>query len=535
MSNGFHRIRYLGKSLWDTLVEPSEKLSEVKKDEARLLSTLVILLLTIYAIRFLANITLAVQEAWDVPFILSLFSLSYILSRTRFFEFGSLILSGTLLLLPLFYLMYFPWPPTAYRIVLAIIFGTIAIILASITTSPRFTLLLLVFQFATLVLLLQILPFELVVPALAASGVSFSCSTLAFIGVRIRYAAYQKILNQANRLEIREKKYRALAEQSLLGIIILQDNDIFYSNSTAIKMLHVDWTEFPIEFSKFLGLFHQDDRSMVTHTIDSTITNVDQHCEVRLLSDSETKWISIHTNIISYSGELVHQLVLSDVTQRKRIEQERDATRRELELYTYLLQHDLSNDIQHAILSIENLQLDLEEIRERDGKSLEAIKSIMFRMGRVLNVFSYENESQSRCLVEVLQLVIHEVRRSHENLKITFNVLDDEGVCGHCGSMLAMVFENLFRNVIQHVGSDAKVDIVMERVKSAIQVRFSDNGPGIPESIRPNIFEKQYSTRGSSGMGLYLSRQILQACNGSIELLSSTEGTSFLISIPASD
>ncbi|MHA2223160.1 MAG: ATP-binding protein, partial [Candidatus Thorarchaeota archaeon] len=61
------------------------------------------------------------------------------------------------------------------------------------------------------------------------------------------------------------------------------------------------------------------------------------------------------------------------------------------------------------------------------------------------------------------------------------------------------------------------------------------DGPGIDEKIRPNIFNKGVTTRGEGkGLGLYLSKRIIESYGGTIELMDASIGTgaAFLISVP---
>ncbi|MHA1939863.1 MAG: ATP-binding protein [Candidatus Thorarchaeota archaeon] len=65
-------------------------------------------------------------------------------------------------------------------------------------------------------------------------------------------------------------------------------------------------------------------------------------------------------------------------------------------------------------------------------------------------------------------------------------------------------------------------------------MEISDDGPGVPEDLKPRLFHRGTSKNGG-GLGLYLSRQLLGVNNGTIELLASRqgEGARFLINIPS--
>ena len=80
--------------------------------------------------------------------------------------------------------------------------------------------------------------------------------------------------------------------------------------------------------------------------------------------------------------------------------------------------------------------------------------------------------------------------------------------------------------------------------EGCVRVRFSDNGPGIPESDREQIFEDGFRgaiARGTQtqglGRGLYDCRRLMEAMNGSItyETDGESSATAFVVSIPVFD
>ena len=97
--------------------------------------------------------------------------------------------------------------------------------------------------------------------------------------------------------------------------------------------------------------------------------------------------------------------------------------------------------------------------------------------------------------------------------------------------MLQMAFANLFRNSAEYAGNDPTVNIkVSKDVENAI-ITVSDKGPGIKEELQSNLFQRGGSGDGH-GFGLYLARQIVAACGGTIELLDIEKGAAFRIVLP---
>lgn len=86
---------------------------------------------------------------------------------------------------------------------------------------------------------------------------------------------------------------------------------------------------------------------------------------------------------------------------------------------------------------------------------------------------------------------------------------------------LRRVFENLLINAINHAPRGTPVEVILETVGHEQQVQVRDCGPGIAVHELPNLFERfyqGYSNRQAkgSGLGLYLSRQIVEAHSGKI-------------------
>jgi signal transduction histidine kinase len=68
----------------------------------------------------------------------------------------------------------------------------------------------------------------------------------------------------------------------------------------------------------------------------------------------------------------------------------------------------------------------------------------------------------------------------------------------------------------------------------AAVIRVSDNGPGIPESVRDKIFQPFFSTKEEgTGLGLSIATRIIEDHGGRLELKSrENEGATFIITLP---
>lgn len=111
---------------------------------------------------------------------------------------------------------------------------------------------------------------------------------------------------------------------------------------------------------------------------------------------------------------------------------------------------------------------------------------------------------------------------------------------------LNRVLTNLVRNAIQAIeGAQAEAEQVHEgrvtlrswREGSVCSIEVRDNGPGIPERVRPKLFEAFQSAAksGGTGLGLAIAAELIRAHGGDIRLLDTGRGgTSFVVTVPDS-
>ena len=101
---------------------------------------------------------------------------------------------------------------------------------------------------------------------------------------------------------------------------------------------------------------------------------------------------------------------------------------------------------------------------------------------------------------------------------------------------LRQVLDNLIANALTHAGSGARVSVRATASHDNVEIAVSDSGPGIPHDELVRIFDLgvrlDVGTAGS-GLGLALSRAIVDAHGGTIEVDSTPgEGSTFTIILP---
>lgn len=103
-----------------------------------------------------------------------------------------------------------------------------------------------------------------------------------------------------------------------------------------------------------------------------------------------------------------------------------------------------------------------------------------------------------------------------------------------------MVFENLLSNAIKYTPSQGRLHMSARRTPGHIVIRMSDTGVGVEPELQSSIFEKFTRVENAlstdvngSGVGLYLTKQIVELHKGNIEVRSVPgEGSTFIVRIP---
>lgn len=108
------------------------------------------------------------------------------------------------------------------------------------------------------------------------------------------------------------------------------------------------------------------------------------------------------------------------------------------------------------------------------------------------------------------------------------------------GPKLERSLSNLVQNALEalnhHKVASPKISIAMREDEENVYIEVADNGPGLPESARPLLFEP-FCTVGKTqgtGLGLAICKQVVEAHGGSICAPERTNGAAFSISLPKS-
>ena len=213
--------------------------------------------------------------------------------------------------------------------------------------------------------------------------------------------------------------------------------------------------------------------------------------------------------------------VAQDVTERKRYERRLEEQRDDLELLNQVVRHDIRNDLQlvrgYTDLLAEHVDEagddDLRTIRERTDNAIALTESARDLADVMLKS---DSENTTVDLGSTLRGQLEESRAAHGDAVIELRgSVPDVAVIAD--SMLTSVFQNLLNNAVQHNDkATPRVTVSAERHDDTVTVRTADNGPGVPDARKDEIFGKGQKGLESAGtgIGLYLVQSLLDSYGG---------------------
>lgn len=210
---------------------------------------------------------------------------------------------------------------------------------------------------------------------------------------------------------------------------------------------------------------------------------------------------------------------------------------KELSLLTSEIAHEIKNPLNSIYLSFNTL----EKYCTKDKDALfyrDAIKGEIKRISAILQDYS-DLSKDIRPEIKDLNIkeFINEFRLIMEEEFKTRNIdfrMEEQGKesVRTDKNLLKQILLNLIKNALEADATEIIVHIAA--IEKRFTVEINDNGKGIDEKIKPSIFKPYISSKTKGmGLGLHITRRLVQALNGEIELVSHAPGnTIFRITLP---
>ena len=235
-------------------------------------------------------------------------------------------------------------------------------------------------------------------------------------------------------------------------------------------------------------------------------------------------------------------LTLHDLESVREIESELEVSRRMAAIgrLTAGVGHEVKNPINAIVVHLELLR---NKVQTGDDalRHLDIIQSEIRRLDRVVQTlvdFSRPVELQlkDQDLREVVSSVLMLASADLETrgVRVESRVPGHGVICRVDADLLKQALLNVVLNGAQAMATGGLLEVVLSDGARWASIQVRDHGPGIPDEIRPRIFDLYFTTKKEgSGIGLAMTYRILQMHHGQIDVESKPgSGTTFVLRLP---
>ncbi len=383
---------------------------------------------------------------------------------------------------------------------------------------------------------------------------------VTYSDITIKIIAEQKLIES-------EEKFRTIAEQSQMGIVILQDNIFKYINRAVSSI-----TEYPIKqmlnnsVEQLKILIHPKDlisaikliQKEQPHNSESVLTS-----SLRFKTKSgKVKWIEVYLKNIAYQDKSAQLIMLDDITDKKEAERliveeniklsELDRIRRNLltrishELKTPLISVYSGSEmlLDYYIDQFSDESLEVIEMIYRGGKKLKTLIETLLDVSRIESG-KLELHTSKENIPEIISECIDDMTLLSKNRNLSIQTdLPNELYIEVDKLRINQVFTNIISNAIKNTPPNGKIEVISIENGDFVDFAIKDTGVGLTEKEKAQIFKKfgkieRYGQQmdveiGGTGLGLYISKEIVGLHGGQIfvESKGRDEGSTFTIRLP---
>lgn len=220
---------------------------------------------------------------------------------------------------------------------------------------------------------------------------------------------------------------------------------------------------------------------------------------------------------------------------------EYDKTVKQKEKFVATLSHDLKTPVISQITTLEmilnenfgSLNDTQKSMIECTLNSCKYVKEMVFTLLETYKyksgtvVLKYENFNINNLVNECINEVKTIARERNINFEIFSDTRGDNSICAD-KMQIKRVIMNLISNALKYSYRDNFIKISFIKSKGFLRFYIENSGPIIPDSVLKQLFKEytsfsQKTAKGGTGLGLYLSKKIIEAHNGNIKAESSPD------------
>jgi len=409
---------------------------------------------------------------------------------------------------------------------------------------------------------------------------------LSIFTITILTAGYRQYGTLKNSISLKET-FKTIYEKSSDGIALIQNNRFKDCNESIVKMFRYNSKEelLSAHLSNFMPKLQPDDALSVRKMLKmKKIALKDGTNSFEWLykrTNGELFWTEVVLTKIYLDGEELIHGAWREITDRKKLEAQREASQKEIEQLNQSLESrvklevdknrekdkqmlhqsrlvqmgEMISMIAHqwrqpltAISATSSLielkaqmnQLDSDTARQKAKNISNYVQHLSTTIDDFRNFFK-QNKEKSKTnyddIVKSVQSMI-EIPLVNKNIKLRRELHCHKSFTAYPNE-LEQVLLNLIKNaedaLLENAVEHPYIKIVTYAKDDKYILEVSDNGSGIPSDIMNNIFDPYFSTKNEkngTGIGLYMSKTIIEEhCGGSLSVKNGRDGAVFRIEL----
>ncbi|WP_456475243.1 PAS domain-containing sensor histidine kinase [Candidatus Pyrohabitans sp.] len=344
-----------------------------------------------------------------------------------------------------------------------------------------------------------------------------------------------------------------VAENINLGMVVVLDGAIEFANSKFCEISGFEKEE--LIGTPFVKLVSSNSRELLMH--ENAIYGIAE-CEIEILSkEGEGIPVEVNTSLIEFNGRPAEMMILRDVTEQKKLEEELFIRQEKLIAMTYeleqsnylkdlfldIMRHDLLNPIGVANNFVELLLDD-----EKDPEKVELLNAIRRGLSKAVKLVNDATKLSKLGSIESLELEDLDIKEVLEEVVEDFIPLASkagmhiENKITHslyvrANKIIGEVFANFISNAIKYAPEGKMIVIEGEEAYEFVRIKVMDFGSGIKDEDKLRIFDRftrreKGGVKGS-GLGLTIAKKIVEFHKGKVWVEDNPQGGAvFVVELP---
>ncbi|MDD4848184.1 MAG: ATP-binding protein [Bacteroidales bacterium] len=314
----------------------------------------------------------------------------------------------------------------------------------------------------------------------------------------------------------RERYYETMLQQADIGIMAVDEkNFVQYYNAKALNLLGLSMLTHLKQLEKI--------DLTLAHSFENIIEDTEQ--KVSYYNERGKVFLSVGCTCVRIKEKNIKIISLSNIGN------ELETT--EVEAWSRLIRV-MTHEIMNSISPIASLSETLSKYYDNNTDEVKEGLEVIHKTSKGLIAFVESYRSLTRIskpikkavfckdlIGDVLRLVNDDLQSNHIDCQV--NLSQDDLMLYVDENQISQVVINIIRNAIQARSTQINIVVSLDSDET-IRIVFVNNGMPIAKERMEQIFIPFYTTKASgTGIGLSISRQIMQMHNGSIQLLRSTD------------